>query len=75
MTEFGCTNIYQEKISGNNTDRPELKKLLKKFRKGDQVVLKLDRLGSPLRDLVDLVAIFYNPFMLIALKLHLIAIN
>jgi DNA invertase Pin-like site-specific DNA recombinase len=59
LTEYGCTTIYQEKISGKNTDRPELKKLLKNLKKGDQVVVwKLDRLGRSLRDLVDLVALF-----------------
>ncbi|RNL51665.1 recombinase family protein [Pedobacter jejuensis] len=59
LTEYGCTTIYQEKISGKNTDRPELKNLLATLRKGDQVVVwKLDRLGRSLRDLVDLVAVF-----------------
>jgi DNA invertase Pin-like site-specific DNA recombinase len=59
LTEYGCTTIYKEKISGKNTDRPELKKLLESLRKGDQVVVwKLDRLGRSLRDLVDLVAMF-----------------
>lgn len=61
LTEYGCTIIYQEKISGKNTDRPELKKLLKSLKKGDQVVVwKLDRLGRSLRDLVDLVALFVD---------------
>jgi DNA invertase Pin-like site-specific DNA recombinase len=46
LSEYGCTTIYQEKISGKNKDRPELKKLLETLRKGDQVVVwKLDRLG------------------------------
>ncbi|WP_432709947.1 recombinase family protein [Pedobacter sp.] len=59
LTEYGCATIYQEKISGKNTDRPELKNLLKNLKKGDQVVVwKLDRLGRSLRDLVDLVALF-----------------
>lgn len=59
LTEYGCTTIYKEKISGKNTDRPELKKLLESLRKGDQVIVwKLDRLGRSLRDLVDLVAMF-----------------
>jgi DNA invertase Pin-like site-specific DNA recombinase len=61
LTEYGCTKIYQEKISGKNTDRQELKKLLKDLRKGDQVVVwKLDRLGRSLRDLVDMVALFHE---------------
>ncbi|MFC4211611.1 recombinase family protein [Pedobacter lithocola] len=59
LTEYGCKTIFQEKISGKNTDRPELKKLLESLRKGDEVVVwKLDRLGRSLRDLVDLVAMF-----------------
>ncbi len=59
LTDYGCTTIYHEKISGKNTDRPELKKLLESLREGDQVVVwKLDRLGRSLRDLVDLVALF-----------------
>ena len=61
LTEYGCTTIYQEKISGKSADRPELKKLLENLRKGDQVVVwKLDRLGRSLRDLVDLVALFHE---------------
>lgn len=59
LTDYGCTTIYQEKISGKNTDRSELKNLLATLRKGDQVVVwKLDRLGRSLRDLVNLVAVF-----------------
>ncbi len=45
LTEYGCTTIYQEKISGKNTDRPELKKLLKNLEKGDQVSCL--EIGSP----------------------------
>jgi DNA invertase Pin-like site-specific DNA recombinase len=59
LTEYRCTIIYQEKISGKSTERPELKKVLENLRKGDQVVVwKLDRLGRSLRDLVDLVTLF-----------------
>lgn len=59
LTDYGCTIIYQEKISGKNTDTPDLKNLLATLRKGDQVVVwKLDRLGRSLRELVDLVAVF-----------------
>ena len=55
LTRFGCTSIYQEKVSGKNTERAELKKLLTGVRIGDEVVVwKLDRLGRSLRDLVDL---------------------
>jgi DNA invertase Pin-like site-specific DNA recombinase len=33
LTEYGCTTIYKEKISGKNTDRPELKNFWKVFGK------------------------------------------
>jgi DNA invertase Pin-like site-specific DNA recombinase len=39
-------NIYLDKISGQNFDRPQYCKLLKKLKKGDVVVVKsIDRLG------------------------------
>ena len=58
LTKFGCATIYQEKVSGKNTERAELKKLLASVRSGDEVVVwKLDRLGRSLRDLVDVVAL------------------
>lgn len=70
LTEYGSTTIYQEKISGKNTDRPDLKKLLNNLKKGDEVVVwKLDRLGRSSRDLVDLVALF-NDKEVNSLSLH-----
>lgn len=51
-----CEIIYSEKVSGKNTDRPELKKLLDFVRKGDVVVVEsYSRLSRSLRDLVNLV--------------------
>ena len=58
LKKFGCSEIYQEKVSGKNTERAELKKLLAGVRSGDEIVVwKLDRLGRSLRDLVDVVAL------------------
>lgn len=58
LTKFGCLEIYQEKVSGKNTDRVKFKKLLASVRSGDEVVVwKLDRLGRSLRDLVNMVAL------------------
>ncbi len=49
-------NIFSEKISGKNLDRPELQKLLSVIRKDDKVVvLSMDRLGRNCRDLVNLI--------------------
>lgn len=56
LEKEGCEKIFQEKATGGNDDREELKKLLEHLREGDLVVIwKLDRLGRSLRDLVNLV--------------------
>ncbi|MFZ9036150.1 MAG: recombinase family protein [Francisellaceae bacterium] len=48
--------IYQEKLSGKLTDRPELESCLKALREGDTLVVwKLDRLGRSLKHLVSMV--------------------
>ena len=52
-----CERIYQEKISGKSTDRPELKALLGQLRHGDVVVVyKMDRLARSLSDLVAIMS-------------------
>ncbi|MEM1113739.1 MAG: recombinase family protein [Pseudomonadota bacterium] len=54
----GCENknIYSEKKSGTNADRPQLKAMLKYVRDGDTVyITKLDRLGRSLNDLSNIV--------------------
>lgn len=57
LKKEGCTEIFQEKITGTKKDRPELNKLLAHLRKDDIVVVwKLDRLGRSLKDLVQLVS-------------------
>lgn len=39
-------NIYVDKVSGKNFDRPAYKRLMKKLKKGDLIVVKsIDRLG------------------------------
>lgn len=56
LEKEGCEKIFQEKATGGNADREELKKLLEHLREGDiAVIWKLDRLGRSLRDLVNLV--------------------
>ena len=50
-------DIYQEKISGSRSDRPELDHAIKALRSGDVLVVwRLDRLGRSLADLVKIVA-------------------
>ena len=44
--------LYHEKLSGKDTNRPELRKMMKDLQKGDMVVvIKLDRLARSLYDL------------------------
>lgn len=57
LAKAGCDDVYQEKMSGKNTDRPELGHCLKALRKGDTLVVwRLDRLGRSLQDLVRIVS-------------------
>jgi len=52
----GCDRIFQEKLSGKNRNRPELKRLFDQLRQEDiLVVWKLDRLARSTRDLLDIV--------------------
>ncbi len=52
----GCEQVFQEKASGKNKERPELETCLKMLRKGDTLVVwRLDRLGRSLKDLVEIV--------------------
>jgi len=49
-------NIYEEKISGRISDRPELDNCIRSLRKNDTLVVwKLDRLGRSLKHLVSIV--------------------
>jgi DNA invertase Pin-like site-specific DNA recombinase len=55
LTRAGCSTIYQEKISATK-ERPQLKKALASLKKDDViVVLKLDRLGRSVKDLIQIV--------------------
>lgn len=47
--------LFIDKISGKNTERPELQKLLNKVRAGDKVTVKsVDRLARNTKDLLSL---------------------
>ena len=50
----GCTKIYREKISGAQTDRAQLARLLQSIEMGDVlIVTRLDRLARSTRDLLN----------------------
>ena len=54
--EAGCKKIYEDKMSGSKTDRPELNQCLKAMNENDVLVVwKLDRLGRSLQHLITVV--------------------
>jgi DNA invertase Pin-like site-specific DNA recombinase len=57
LKKSGCKRIYEEKLSGRDADRPELKKCLDRLDEGDTLMVwRLDRLGRSLRDLLEIVS-------------------
>jgi DNA invertase Pin-like site-specific DNA recombinase len=56
LKKAGCKEIYSEVISGSNSKRPELTKLLTKVQSGNTLVItSIDRLGRSLKDLIDII--------------------
>ncbi|MCE9904867.1 recombinase family protein [Hafnia paralvei] len=56
LVSANCEQIFDEKISGKATNRPQLKKAIRNLREGDTLVVwKLDRLGRSVRNLVMLI--------------------
>ena len=56
LNQAGCEKIFSDKISGSRKDRPGLQQAISHFRPGDTlIVLKLDRLGRGLKNLIKLV--------------------
>lgn len=54
LNEAGCERVFEEKASGAQRDRPELKKAIEYLRPGDVLVVwKLDRLARSLRQLIE----------------------
>ena len=56
LNTAGCAKIFEEKLSGAQRDRPELKAALHYVRAGDSLVVwKLDRLARSLKQLIETV--------------------
>jgi DNA invertase Pin-like site-specific DNA recombinase len=56
LTAAGCRRIFAEKLSGRDTDRPELAACLDFMQAGDTLVVPaLDRLSRSLQDLISTV--------------------
>ncbi|MBO1926634.1 recombinase family protein [Thiomicrorhabdus sp. 6S2-11] len=57
LQKIGCSEIFEEKITGKQKDRPELNVCLRTLREGDVLVVwKLDRLARSLKDLVEMIS-------------------
>ncbi len=56
MQELGVDEVYIDRLSGKNTDRPELKKMMDYVRKGDTVIVEsISRFARNTRDLLVLI--------------------
>lgn len=61
LTKEGCEKIFQEKASGAQRDRPELKAALSYMRKGDTLVIwKIDRLARSMKQLIETIESFQD---------------
>lgn len=56
LKELGVDELFIDKASGKNTDRPELKRLLTYVRQGDTVIVEsISRFARNTRDLLELI--------------------
>lgn len=56
LKEAGCNEFYEEKLSGKNTERPELQRMLSNLKEGDVVLVhEISRLSRSVKDLLTIV--------------------
>lgn len=56
MQELGVEKVYIEKISGKDTNRPQLQEMMRFIREGDVLIVEsISRFARSTRDLLDLV--------------------
>ena len=56
MEALGVDEVYLDRMSGKNTNRPELQKMMEYVRKGDTVIVEsISRFARNTHDLLDLV--------------------
>ena len=56
MESLGVDEVYIDRMSGKNTDRPELKRMMNYVRDGDTVIVEsISRFARNTRDLLDLI--------------------
>ena len=56
MNELDVDEVFIEKVSGKNTERPELKRMIAYVRQGDTVIVEaISRFARNTKDLLDLI--------------------
>lgn len=61
LKEQGCEKIFEEKLSGKNTERPQLQEMISILEKGDKIIVSdLTRVSRSSKDLFNLVDIIRN---------------
>ena len=56
MQELGVDEVYIDRMSGKNTNRPELQRMMEYVRRGDTVIVEsISRFARNTRDLLELV--------------------
>ena len=56
MEALGVDEVYIDRMSGKNTNRPELQKMMEYVRRGDTVIVEsISRFARNTRDLLELV--------------------
>lgn len=56
MQELGVEQVYIDRMSGKNTERPELQRMLNYVREGDTVIVEsISRFARNTRDLLELI--------------------
>ena len=56
MQELGVDQVYVDRVSGKNKDRPELKRMMNFVREGDTVIVEsISRFARNTKDLLELV--------------------
>ena len=55
MEQLGVERVYTDKVSGRDTNRPELQKMMEFVREGDVVIVEsISRLARSTKDLLEL---------------------
>lgn len=70
LTATGCERIFNEKMTGTKSDRPELKTMMLTLRSGDTLIIdSFSRLSRSTKDLLDIVE------KLTAMNVHLVSLK